>query len=170
MSVQGVYIIKNTKTCDGYVGASVKVYERWAAHKRSLDKDKHYNPLLQAAWNHYGPEIFILEVIEAVPLREQLVTREQYHIDELHPAYNLRRTAIRIPVRTIWRRTDRRRTVLEKGGAAAGGLLGVEGQYQQQGLRARQDCWKDIPGTSPSFCLDTLRRHSGWNVCVPLVR
>jgi group I intron endonuclease len=49
-----------------------------------LCRNVHKNPKLQAAWNKYGEETFIFEVIEFV-LVPFLVEREQYWIDKLLP-------------------------------------------------------------------------------------
>ena len=59
----GVYSIRNVLTGDQYIGSSVSIESRWACHKSGL---KHGNGSkhLQRAWNKYGEENFIFEVLE----------------------------------------------------------------------------------------------------------
>jgi group I intron endonuclease len=60
----GIYKIINTVTGQFYLGSSVEYDTRIQNHIRSLKRNDHFNPLLQRAWNKYGPEAFIFELIE----------------------------------------------------------------------------------------------------------
>lgn len=102
LRIQGIYLIKNTETSEIYVGGSSDVNARWSAHKRALRKHSHQNVLLQASWDQYGPDAFALTILELVVHRYGLTEREQYYLDTLHPALNMRRTALRVPIRAPW--------------------------------------------------------------------
>lgn len=81
----GIYYIRNTRNGRRYVGSSANVEERWKNHRNQLNRGAHHAPILQKAWNKYGPEAFVFEVVEEC-LVEVLLEREQFHID-LHQAY-----------------------------------------------------------------------------------
>lgn len=86
----GIYMIKNIKNGDYYIGSSNNIGKRWSQHKRELEENKHYSKYLQRAYNKYGSEYFIFGVIEfTVDLKE----REQHHIDSLSPKYNVSKYA-----------------------------------------------------------------------------
>lgn len=87
-----IYRIVNTITSDFYIGSSAYVYSRKSEHFQRLRKGIHANIHLQRAWNKYGEEAFIFEVLER-PEVAILIEREQYWIDTLAPVYNIRKTA-----------------------------------------------------------------------------
>ena len=71
----GVYQIRNLVNGKIYVGSSVNLKQRKANHFSKLKKQTHDNAHLQAAYNKYGKENFIFEVIEFTseqdaPIRE----------------------------------------------------------------------------------------------------
>lgn len=80
--VSGIYAIRcvNGKV---YVGSATNLGHRWAQHKCSLRKQKHSNPLLQRTWNKYGEDSLTFEVLEFVPEKLDLISREQYWMDTL---------------------------------------------------------------------------------------
>jgi group I intron endonuclease len=86
---RGIYIITNKTTKKQYVGSSKNVYYRMQRHKCNLRELKHCNAKLQAAYNKYGLEDFTFKVLEFVETDEELLTREQFYIDSLKPAYNI---------------------------------------------------------------------------------
>lgn len=59
-----VYRILNTINNKNYIGITVNYEERWQQHKRALRKNKHVNLKLQHAWNKYGEQSFIFEILE----------------------------------------------------------------------------------------------------------
>lgn len=96
MSKGGVYLILNHVKGKGYIGSSVSLNKRWVNHKYHLKKGDHRNILLQRAWNKYGPNAFSFHVLEEVPNRENLATREQGWLDiclPLVPYYNIKSQA-----------------------------------------------------------------------------
>lgn len=92
--VCGIYAITNQVNGKVYVGKSISVYRRWNEHTYDLNKNKHGNEYLQNAWNKYGMENFLFEVIEECE-ETLLHTRELYWISQFNCldrelGYNLR--------------------------------------------------------------------------------
>lgn len=95
--VSGVYEIKNTITNKIYIGSSKDVRERWNEHKRELDKNNHHSIHLQRAWNKYGEESFVFNLIEECN-EDDTLAREQLYLDLLKPydknkGYNISKDA-----------------------------------------------------------------------------
>ena len=84
----GIYKIVNSINNKIYVGSAKNIKKRWSAHKSDLNKNKHHNKHLQNAWNKYGINVFIFEIIEVLTDVSLLITKEQYYIDILNPIYN----------------------------------------------------------------------------------
>jgi group I intron endonuclease len=83
--ISGVYKITNNITGDFYIGSSRDIKHRWAHHKKpSVWKDRSNNPLY-IDMQKYGLDKFTFEIIE---LTDDLLTREQYWMDNLRPIYN----------------------------------------------------------------------------------
>lgn len=78
----GIYKITNLIDNKFYIGSSKNIYKRWNQHKTDLKNNKHHNSRLQNAYNKYGKENFIYEILENVDL-ENLIDKEQQYIDEL---------------------------------------------------------------------------------------
>lgn len=86
----GIYQIKNTISGGVYVGSTIKFYDRWTDHKRSLTTNKHKTKHLQNAYNKYllerGTDDFlefsVLELMENSTKEERLI-REEWWIDKL---------------------------------------------------------------------------------------
>lgn len=87
----GIYRIQNTKDGKSYVGSALSFSRRWSNHRRHLRQNIHVNPRLQNAWNKYGEDAFIFEVIETDLEATQLVPREQFWLDQSEPCvlYNI---------------------------------------------------------------------------------
>lgn len=61
-----IYQITNMVNGKFYIGSAVSFPRRVWAHKNELRKGVHHNKHLQAAWNKYGEDAFVFEVIEEV--------------------------------------------------------------------------------------------------------
>lgn len=98
----GVYAITNTVTGQQYIGSCKHFGKRRGMHFWLLSVGRHYNEVLQAAWDEYGRDAFSFDVLEGGSDQDVfeevfgsgfLISREQYYIDALKPAYNLSPTA-----------------------------------------------------------------------------
>jgi group I intron endonuclease len=62
-----IYQITNMENGKYYIGSAESFERRRWQHTYDLKKGTHKNPRLQAAWNKYGPDAFVFEVLETVP-------------------------------------------------------------------------------------------------------
>ncbi len=96
MKVIGIYQIINVTNNKRYVGSSTDITgTRWSEHKGHLRNKIHSSAHLQNAWNKYGEEAFIFEIIEKC-LFEELSTKEEYWIEKYQSwnrvyGYNIQR-------------------------------------------------------------------------------
>jgi group I intron endonuclease len=77
LSKSGIYQITNLVNGKFYLGSAVDIKKRWVNHRWELNKGIHANSHLQAAWNLYGKENFVCDVIELVEDKFWLLLREQ---------------------------------------------------------------------------------------------
>ena len=76
----GIYMIKNKKTGQIYIGQSSNIEYRWKKHLR--DGKYRNNSYIDNAINKYGKDIFQLIIIEILPNNADLLNkREMYWID-----------------------------------------------------------------------------------------
>jgi group I intron endonuclease len=83
----GIYRILNKINGNCYYGSSNNVEKRWLRHKNELNKGKHINIILQRAWDKYGDDNFIFELVESCD-ETLLLEVEQKYLD-LKPKYIL---------------------------------------------------------------------------------
>lgn len=91
MNICGIYIIKNIITNTVYIGKSININNRLRDHKSSLISNKHKNKYLQRAFNKYGLENFLFEILEECEC-EKLNEKEIYYIkkfNSLNEGYNM---------------------------------------------------------------------------------
>jgi group I intron endonuclease len=93
-----IYQIRHIDSGRVYVGSAINPRDRLTAHKYTLRKGRHHSEYLQHAWDKYGADAFVFEIIEPVLLIEDLIAREQYWIDTLRAStrkygYNISPTA-----------------------------------------------------------------------------
>lgn len=74
--LSGVYLIRNVRTSDVYVGSSTNLTRRWATHQAKLRDNRHHCRPLQLAWNQYGHSAFEFVVAQHCP-PEWLAVYEQ---------------------------------------------------------------------------------------------
>lgn len=75
----GIYMIKNKKTGQMYVGQSKHIKRRWVDHKYELNLGIHANTFLQNSWNKYGKDNFSFSILEEVN-EDDLNKQEKYWI------------------------------------------------------------------------------------------
>lgn len=83
--ISGIYKITNKTNGKYYIGSSKDIIGsqgRFNCHLRYLVGNYHDNDHFQKAWNKYGKENFLFEIIEIVD-EENLLTREQYYFDTI---------------------------------------------------------------------------------------
>jgi group I intron endonuclease len=90
----GIYCISNTLDERIYIGSAVRLRERYRSHKCRLRKGNHNSIILQRFYDKHGADKLIFSLIELCE-KDDLITREQYHLDTLKPAFNIRKEADR---------------------------------------------------------------------------
>lgn len=80
--ISGIYSITQISTGKRYIGSSVHIRQRWTSHRSSLNRNLNFNPHLQNAWNKYGHEDFIFEILEENISSEQLENKENEYISK----------------------------------------------------------------------------------------
>lgn len=76
-----VYRIVNYKHKSAYIGSTCKTPDyRWMVHRKDLKAGLHHSRFLQRAWEKYGKEFFIFEVLEESDA-STILAREQLHLD-----------------------------------------------------------------------------------------
>jgi group I intron endonuclease len=95
----GIYKITNTVNGKFYIGSAKDIDYRWEEHKQYLNGGYHINPKLQHAWDFYGNDKFLFEIVEET-LSEKIILldREQHYLDLFKPymrdiGYNICPTA-----------------------------------------------------------------------------
>lgn len=84
----GIYKITNIINKKFYIGSAVDFKRRKTKHLYTLKHDQGVNRILQNAWNKYGENSFMFELIEEVLDKSKLIEREQHYLDALKPVYN----------------------------------------------------------------------------------
>jgi group I intron endonuclease len=88
----GIYQILNIINNKFYIGSAIDFNRRLFNHNTKLNNNIHDNPKLQAAWNKYGADAFIFQIIEYCE-KDKLLEREQLWMDWLKPDYNILKIA-----------------------------------------------------------------------------
>ncbi len=83
----GIYRIKNLVNGKCYYGSSKQIEKRFDRHKRELKNNIHINCVLQRAWDKYGENNFIFEIVEECNINVLLETEQKYL--DLQPEYNI---------------------------------------------------------------------------------
>lgn len=81
-TTSGIYKFTNTVNNKFYIGSAQNLRRRFFKHTNLLNKNSHHSLHFQNAWNKYGEDVFIYEVIEYCDEKD-LLLREQYYLDTL---------------------------------------------------------------------------------------
>jgi group I intron endonuclease len=87
-----IYRITNMANGKYYIGSAESYERRRWQHVYELKRGKHKNPRLQAAWNKYGEEMFVFEILETVQDAEQAFDVENRYLHQvvgLPDCYNI---------------------------------------------------------------------------------
>lgn len=79
----GIYQIRHMTSGKVYVGSSGNIPVRWRLHRRELRQGVHHSQKLQRAWNKYGADAFVFEVLAECSI-PSLRSREQHWMDTLN--------------------------------------------------------------------------------------
>lgn len=93
LGVAGIYRITCLSTDKFYIGSSQNCRARTTSHLHDLRHNMHSNPKLQRAFNKYGENQFIFEIVEQCTINK-LIKREQFYVDRLNPFFNIRRECV----------------------------------------------------------------------------
>ncbi len=77
----GIYEIRCLGNDKSYIGSASNLISRRHDHFHSLQKGMHCNRFLQNAWNKYGEELFVFNVLKFCSIK-RLIEWEQIFIDE----------------------------------------------------------------------------------------
>lgn len=88
-----IYCITNKITGKRYVGSAVNFRIRRNQHLHHLRNKNHHSRYLQNAWNKYRENNFVFLVLEEVDDVNNLLTREQWYLDNTNCEYNICRIA-----------------------------------------------------------------------------
>ena len=121
---KGIYKITCTANGKFYIGSSVNLKRRHYGHFHELQTNTHSNKHLQSAYNKYGSETFIFEIIESFPkttTSEDLFKIEQAYLDSLVPwdnkiGYNLCKTTGQPVDRTGFKHSEETKQLMSKRG------------------------------------------------------
>jgi group I intron endonuclease len=97
-----LYSIENKVNGKCYIGSTVNLKSRWAAHRTTLRHGKHHSFILQRAWDKHGENnfefkiLFICEPKDKIDYENKLIK---------YQSYNILRTARETPIRRDWVRT-----------------------------------------------------------------
>lgn len=90
----GIYAIRCLVNNRIYIGSTKQSFRaRFSNHCKFLGQQKLGNKGLQDDYNLHGPENFEFEIISIIMNENDIVIGEQQFIDNLHPYYNVMKTA-----------------------------------------------------------------------------
>lgn len=94
----GIYQIRNAANGKSYIGSAINIRKRWREHRKALLKQSHHSSTLQRAWDKYGADAFVFEILRFVTRKENLIRVEQHYLDRFRSAdkkigYNISPTA-----------------------------------------------------------------------------
>jgi group I intron endonuclease len=86
---KGVYRIFNVISHKNYVGSTWKSFKtRWKQHLSKLNTNNHHSHEMQNAFNKYGTDSFVCEILEVITDESKLLEREAYYIEKYDSFYN----------------------------------------------------------------------------------
>lgn len=133
---QGIYTITHIKSGKQYVGSSVTIKRRFNRHKNELRKNIHRCSHLQRAWNKYGEEAFVFDIIEPIVDVDQILLREQHWMDALKKSKTLYNTCPKAGSPLGMRLTEEQRAKISK--AHKGKIKGKDHvEAMRRGAQAR---------------------------------
>ncbi len=119
---KGIYKITCTANGKFYIGSSVNLKRRRYWHFHELETNTHANKHLQRAYNMYGSEAFIFEILESFPKTitpKELFVIEQQYIDTLVPwdpqiGYNACKITGKPGIRTGFNHSEKTKQIMSE--------------------------------------------------------
>ena len=89
MTKSGIYKIRNVVNNHSYIGSTIGFSRRKRVHFELLRKKKHHCRYLQNAFNLYGEQNFVFEIVENISDLTLLLEREKWWIENTPDTYNV---------------------------------------------------------------------------------
>lgn len=161
MAKAGVYIIKNTVNNKCYIGSSININKRFAAHKSKLRGNYHPNKFLQASWNKYGENVFEFKVLKECD--HDLAKEEQQLIDlykssDNNYGYNLSKTAYRVDSQLLidmWKDNNKKNDIINRMKKQASNI-----QAKEKRSKAAKNTWSILENKIKRSKISKLHRNT----------
>lgn len=85
----GIYQIVCIFNGNSYIGSSINIIKRWKDHKYDLNAGRHRNLHLRKAWEKYGQNCFVFQVLELHESSKNLAESEARWLLAIQPEFNL---------------------------------------------------------------------------------
>lgn len=82
--MQYLYEIRNIINGKRYIGRTCEPEKRWYRHRLELNKGTHHSIYLQRAWDKYGEENFVFNILDTRETLEEIQLLEESYICELN--------------------------------------------------------------------------------------
>ena len=97
-----IYEIKNRVNGNCYIGSTNNAKRRWMHHRTTLRSGKHHSFVLQKAWNKYGENNFVFNVLLICDEKDRFDYENRFMKLQ---TYNVLRTARETAIRTQYKPT-----------------------------------------------------------------
>jgi group I intron endonuclease len=157
-----IYQITNMANGKYYIGSAESFARREWQHKYDLKRNAHKNPRLQAAWNKYGADAFVFEVLEEVQEGvSQLQVEDMYLVQHVgkQECYNINASAELSRLGIKHTQASKDKTSASRKGKAAGAEHYRYGQTVSPEVREKiGDTQRGVPKGPRTFTPEGLER------------
>ena len=83
-----IYCITSLNDNKKYIGQTMEsFYKRWIRHSNLMLKNKHFNKHIQNAYNKYGSDNFVMNIVEICSNADEIAKLEERYIAEYRSKY-----------------------------------------------------------------------------------